>query len=573
MDVLREIICRITEGLKTRFHENQGKISDEASRILEGACDERMEYLDHKFGLWDILSRKISGSLITRAIAQISLKSSKCFNSSNPWLKKAFHYPYVLSSILCRKYLGRKLLLACEVAIEYNLALNSSSHLNWIKLQGDYTSSLLEELEVESQRSYNFIIDKEIEAPDTFRAIQSYRGAIIVMKKMQDFIHQIHAEGIINERESEFVYDKVAQKLQRLEVIGPVWRPPCYKDSIRSLKPFSTLEKDDFKDLWDKGTIAECKPGEILFHADDVSTDRQGIIYILTGIAKRQRVLNSVESVKFCGSGSCFGLLQALHLSSLRGTESLVAVGNALGTGPIIFRISQEDVEEMLLRGENGSNAFLRLVQGWIKMASIHVFEDLESPICLEIIKHMERYTVECSVAKNPRRLRTLFHEQSLHPDASDWQEINGRNSMRLQRVFSKDFIGVDNSLPNTDKASQDSMSLERATMCVQKMTQRLKRDLDEATVLYFKQGESIHQDCTLILMLGQLKQDENIQDEERVLSQERTLRAPAAIPWMAEIDDQILWGEASNTEMASQSSITWRVISQNALVVLYPSS
>jgi len=206
-------------------------------------------------------------------------------------------------------------------------------------------------------------------------------------------------------------------------------------------------------------------------------------------------------------------------------------------------------------------------------MASIHVFEDLESPICLEIIKHMERYTVECSVAKNPRRLRTLFHEQSLHPDASDWQEINGRNSMRLQRVFSKDFIGVDNSLPNTDKASQDSMSLERATMCVQKMTQRLKRDLDEATVLYFKQGESIHQDCTLILMLGQLKQDENIQDEERVLSQERTLRAPAAIPWMAEIDDQILWGEASNTEMASQSSITWRVISQNALVVLYPSS
>lgn len=565
-------MCRITEGLKTRFHENRGKISAEASRILEGACDEKMECMDSKFGLWDILSTKIDGSLMTRAIAQVSLKSSMYLKSANPLLKRVLHYPYVALSISCRRYLGRKVLLACEVAIEYHLALNSSSHVNWVRQQGEHTLHLLEEVERESQRSYDFIIDREIEAPDTFRAIQSYRGAIIVMKKMQDFIREIHAQGIINERERRFVNEKVAKKLQRLEVIGPVWRPPGYKESVSMLKPFSTLEKDVFDKIWEKGLISECKPGEILFNAhDDVSTDqKQGIIYILNGMAKRQRVLNSKESEKFCGFGSCIGVLQALPLASPRGAESLVAVGNALGRGPVIFRISQEDVEEMLLRGQNGSNVFLQLVQEWIVTASLQVFEDLESPISLEIIKYMEKHSAK-TLPKTPRRLKSLFAEQNVRPGASARHEINLRNSMSLQRVFSEDFIGVDSSLPETNETSEESMNLERARICVQKMAQRLRQNLDKAKVLHFHQGESIRQDSTAILMLGHLKADENIQDEERAPSEEGTLRAPAAIPWMAEIDDQVIWGDTSNIGIALQSFVTWRVISQSALVVLYP--
>lgn len=35
--------------------------------------------------------------------------------------------------------------------------------------------ALLEEVEMESERVWTFIIEREIEAPDRFRAIQSYR--------------------------------------------------------------------------------------------------------------------------------------------------------------------------------------------------------------------------------------------------------------------------------------------------------------------------------------------------------------------------------------------------------------
>lgn len=35
--------------------------------------------------------------------------------------------------------------------------------------------ALMEEVEMESERVWTFIIEREIEAPDRFRAIQSYR--------------------------------------------------------------------------------------------------------------------------------------------------------------------------------------------------------------------------------------------------------------------------------------------------------------------------------------------------------------------------------------------------------------
>lgn len=573
LNTLKEIRCRITEGLRTRFHEsrNLGKISDEAFRILVGACDENLEITEKsRIGVWDILLRKINKSLITQLVASLAFRSSVNFKSAKPIVRKILHYPHKLFSILCRRFLGRKVLLACEVAIEYNLALNSSSHVQWLRLHGEYTLPLLEEVELESQRSYNFIIEREIEAPDTFRAIQSYRGGVLVMKKMLDFLHEIHAQGIINQGECQFVSEKVGRKLQRLEVVGPIWRPPRYKDGMRALNPFATLEKDIFKDLWDKGTITVCKPGEIIFHANDVSANqKQGILYILHGVVKHKRRLNSVEKEKLCGSGSCIGVLQALQLTPLRGTESLVAVGNTLGRGPAVFKIPQEEVDEIMRRGEKGSRVFLHLVQGWIKVASLHVFEDLVPLMTLEIIKHINKQEMKVTIQKINGRLKSPFAEQSLHPNAPYWQEGERKKSIGLHRIFSEDFIGVDGAIPAPYESHQESSNVKKATNCAQKMAQRLKKSLNSARVLYFDRGESIQQDCTMILMIGHLKTDQNVQDDEKILSKENIVRAPAAIPWMTELDDQVLWGEA--TSVSKEAPIIWKVVSKTALMVVYP--
>ena len=51
-----------------------------------------------------------------------------------------------------------------------------------------------------------------------------------------------------------------------------------------------------------------------------------------------------------------------------------------LGRGPAIFHISQDKIDETMLRAEMGSRGFLHLVQGWIKVASLYVFEDPNNP-------------------------------------------------------------------------------------------------------------------------------------------------------------------------------------------------
>lgn len=40
---------------------------------------------------------------------------------------------------------------------------------------------MLEEVELETERVWNFVIEREIEAPDRFRAIQSYRYAAYLL--------------------------------------------------------------------------------------------------------------------------------------------------------------------------------------------------------------------------------------------------------------------------------------------------------------------------------------------------------------------------------------------------------
>ncbi len=69
-----------------------------------------------------------------------------------------------------------------------------------------------------------------------------------------------------------------------------------------------------------------------------------------------------------------------------------------------------------------------------------------------------------------------------------------------------------------------------------------------------------------MILLIGHLKTD---QDTEKFLPNDSVMRAPAAIPWLTEIDTQMMWGEAKPASTCSP--IRWSVVSKAALVVVYP--
>lgn len=53
--------------------------------------------------------------------------------------------------------------------------------LDWIQVhwlrENEGSTALMQEIEAEGKRVWKFVIDREIEAPERFRAIQSYRLA------------------------------------------------------------------------------------------------------------------------------------------------------------------------------------------------------------------------------------------------------------------------------------------------------------------------------------------------------------------------------------------------------------
>ena len=277
---LEEIRFRLIGGLKRRFKErrSEGKISIEAFQILEQSCLQEMESPSRKLQLWDGMVKKTQGTF-TSTIATLSFKCTKYFKKRPTWEKRILYYPYSMVSRIFRQYLGRKLLVSCEVAIEYTLALSSSQHVKWLKMHDEYFCTLLDEVEQEAQKSHSFITDREIEAPDTFRAIQSYRAAVLVLKSMQKFVEDLTVAGVLDEGEKDKLQGYVDEKLRKLELTGPVWRPAKLTDLMRTLRPFNTLDHMTYRWIWDRGLVQEFKPGEVIY-MNSVETTAQGMFHV-----------------------------------------------------------------------------------------------------------------------------------------------------------------------------------------------------------------------------------------------------------------------------------------------------
>lgn len=136
---LKEIRSRLISGLKRRFMNRraEGKISLETYQVLDQACREEMS-TDGKIKLWSNLEAKSQGSLVTRGISKLGFKMTQRYKKCPRWAKWLLHYPHSWTSRAIREYLGTALLVSCEVAIEYTMALAISQHVRCLSC---YTES------------------------------------------------------------------------------------------------------------------------------------------------------------------------------------------------------------------------------------------------------------------------------------------------------------------------------------------------------------------------------------------------------------------------------------------------
>jgi len=83
---------------------------------------------------------------------------------------------------------------------------------------------------LQSQQVWKFIINREIEAPSRFKAIQTYRAAMAIFKQQQQFVGQLYSSGMVDESERELILHPIQKKERLLQRRGPHWTTPSISE-------------------------------------------------------------------------------------------------------------------------------------------------------------------------------------------------------------------------------------------------------------------------------------------------------------------------------------------------------
>ena len=398
---LMEMRIRLIAGLKRRFVAKRlsGLMSVQALRILQYACDcaSEKDVAINGLTIWAVLEREVSGGWTTMITSRLSVMTTNGYRSLPKLLKKAFSWPYRKFAGLLRHHLGNHMLVACEVAVEYYLALIGSPQIIWLRsgsVPGYY--QLLREIDKEAEAAHRFIIAREIEAPDRFGAIQSYRAAMAILKQQWQFTEELFEAGLIDAREHDYMAAPIERRLRQLEIVGPVWRPPRPKAVLRGLAFMSIIPLEEFERIWIEGSVMEIRPGSCFWKATDIvrksfGEDGPGSYVILSGIVRRIYQDERGTAIKeyYQGTGSMVGVLLTTTGTQLPGSEMAIAEGNALGKGPVVFHVPQWLTYRILQDYERGLDYAVYLYENLLRFSAAYIVENMDDTVINAVAEHV----------------------------------------------------------------------------------------------------------------------------------------------------------------------------------------
>jgi hypothetical protein len=411
---LMEYRLRLLSGVKRSFvaRRMNGMLTVEGLRVLQYACDSSAHHADRPLHVWSVLEREVSGGWANWGVSKLAMASTGLYKYMPGFLKYLFAWPATQWSGLLNRYLNRRMLEACEVAVEYYLALVNAPQVHWMRLHGDvHYHLLLEEVDSESKAAHAFITEREKEVPDRFQAIQSYRSAMAVLRKQLFYINELFEIGMVDKAEHRMLMKSVDKRILRLEISGPVWRPPKPREMLRSLKFMCGLSDDSFDMIWREGTLRELGRGELFWSASErLSPLNSGIFFVLSGGVTCIHITSDGErKVEFQGAGGLVGSLLSLTGSRVPGKEWAVAEGNAVGKGPLVFFLPQSIVYNRIIKPSNDGDEEMEMVEdGFLREAAAYVVRCLEHEILLAVKNHVEEAV---KAAKRPHEAKRALEK------------------------------------------------------------------------------------------------------------------------------------------------------------------
>ncbi|CAD7700965.1 unnamed protein product [Ostreobium quekettii] len=377
--LVAEARARFVTGIKHSFCErrNLGLISSRGLRVLEWACDVTIERSDEPLGIWSLMFDDVCKQLWTVILSKLAYVLRRMILGVRT-APVCFRYPWLpilnyLQSMVNR-VVNDRLFLALELAIEYWLALKA--YKAQISLCGAESNAQIFDAEIKKEATevWQFIIDREIEAPERFQAIQTFRTIVAVLRQQRVYIHQLHMNGMIQERQETKMREELDLKIRILYRRGPRWKTPLASEVLRTVDFLADAPQAVFERILASGHLWLYSEGKHL---------AEGSLHIIISGLLRGTFVNSqgTEREFYLGHGGVLGLLTALIGGRYEGMGPIFAEKNALGRGPIILTLPPTILKYIRRKAAGGDMIYQHLQLNMFRSAALHLLEVLQEDI------------------------------------------------------------------------------------------------------------------------------------------------------------------------------------------------
>eukprot|EP00892_Ulva_mutabilis_P007352 jgi/Ulvmu1/498/UM001_0506.1 len=455
-EMLAEQRMRLIAGMKRYAHRkrHEGLLSGHGLRMFEHACDSSMDTPERPINVFGRLHADFAAGATIWAMSWLHfrLRSMLMGLRHVRWLplRAALMAPVRAACRMLSVKLSDRMLLALEVAIELWLALTFSMEARIVV--GDVSAGehdravrdvLRQELERQKAEVWDFILDRHLEAPDRFRAIQTYRAAMALMAQQRQFVLRLYNSGMLTEAERELVEDAVETRERALRERGAAWNPPTLTASLRALPFLADVSDALFEEIVLQGRMATYGQDEIIAAATAETGDATFVGIILSGLATTHvapcRMLQAGAAAAataaaegghtgpeaFLTHGSVFGLLGTLTGVSMPGRSSVVAHSEMRATH--VFEIPKHVVESVRAQGRAGDTACAKLMRALYRLAAIQVVERFQG-VLLEVVAAWLRQKGRCVAGDGTtavRRAADRWKAKAQHGEDADQAPVN----------------------------------------------------------------------------------------------------------------------------------------------------
>ncbi|KAG2448639.1 hypothetical protein HYH02_006526 [Chlamydomonas schloesseri] len=540
--LLVEYRMRLLAGLKQYYRQKhaEGSLSPSAYKVLSYVADQSYHHPELPLALWSMVRQEVGAGLLLQAEASVYFKlkhwTASAKTSSNGFVRTVVPRLLVPFVWVLSGHISATTLRGLETAVELWASLTQSLQTEWLQYSGLYGELLLEEVQHEADGAWAYIIERRIEAPNKFGAVQTHRAIIELLTQQQTFVRDMNAGGMIDESECRKIVEVVERRLQLLARRGPRWRQPTVTEVLANTAFLRGVPQRVIEWIRKNSDMRVYQQGAAIWDMGRKMTGAapDGLIVVIRGVVRMMADHDGVLVPYYLGAGGVGGLTSCVLESHVPGMSSAAAYaeGNAMGKGPVVMHIPWSLLQVLRrFSREEGLAPYQALELQLYRTAAAYVLDILKQQVSHQFSAFIRSSMLTILLSKRTdapavrrQRVRLLLqpaaNSEHVHIDGGiDWlSELMAQPEPVVRQLLSPD------SPPTTQAAAVAAVAagasgaeamasatwLEAMYKAVAASTMAvvdvIRSSIKDSMLLVLSPGQGIVQRTTMVLIQGSLQ-------------------------------------------------------------------